>query len=56
MWHVFRPELLDFRECHPSQPQDNLKKAFAVAEKIGVARLIDPDEGVGQIEKEKQIA
>ena len=49
----FRPILLDYRECHPSQPQDNLKKAFTVAMKLGMVKLIDPDEGLVQIEKER---
>ena len=49
----FRPILLDYRECHPSQPQDNLKKAFTVAMKLGMAKLIDPDEGLRPREKER---
>ena len=47
----FRPYLLDYQECHRSQPQDNLKKVLAAFEELGVIRLIDSDEGIGQRKK-----
>ena len=40
-----RPDLLDYEECDPENPLDNLEKAFQVAEKdLGIIRIVDPED------------
>ena len=47
-----RPDLLDYDECDPKEPLDNIEKAFSVAEKeLDVIRLIDP-EGQGERDRD----
>ena len=39
-----RPDLLDYDECDPDKPLENLEKAFAIAKKeLGVIRFLDPE-------------
>lgn len=39
-----RPDLLDYDECDPSKPMENLEKAFTIAEKeLDVIRFLDPE-------------
>lgn len=39
-----RPDLLDYDECDPSKPLENLETAFSVAKKeLDVIRFLDPE-------------
>lgn len=39
-----RPDLLDYDDCDPSKPLENLERAFSVAKKeLGVIRFLDPE-------------
>lgn len=42
--HHFRPDLIDFSSLRPVDVVDNCQKAFAVAERLGVPALINPDD------------
>lgn len=39
----YHPELLDFSKCDSLHPEENLKLAFSVGEKVGIAALLDPE-------------
>ena len=40
-----RPDLLDYDECDPENPIENLEKAFQVAEEeLGILRIVDPED------------
>ena len=42
-----RSDLFDFDSCNPSQPIDNMNKAFQVAEdNFGIIKLLDPEDVV----------
>ena len=39
-----RPDLLDYDDCDPSKPLENLEGAFSVAKKeLDVIRFLDPE-------------
>jgi hypothetical protein len=44
--HHYRPDLLDFAQCHKSNPLSNHNKAFDAAEQCGVPRLLDAEDFV----------
>lgn len=40
-----RPDLLDYEDCSPDTPLENLEKAFKVAEEeLGIIRIVDPED------------
>ena len=48
--HAHDPKALDFKSCDPGNALENLEKAFSAAEKLGVNRLLDPEDIAGQQE------
>ncbi|CAG2173768.1 unnamed protein product [Oppiella nova] len=42
--HHYRPDLIDFSALSPSEIKDNCKKAFDVAAKLGIPKLIEPSD------------
>ncbi|XP_071964186.1 spectrin beta chain, non-erythrocytic 2-like [Antedon mediterranea] len=42
--HRNRPDLIDFKSLNPRNHRGNLENAFAVAESVGVPRLLDPED------------
>lgn len=41
----YRPDLLDYEECDPQKPLENLERAFSVAEKeLEIIRIVDPED------------
>ncbi len=41
----YRPDLLDFEDCNPNKPLDNLERAFSVAEEeLEIFRIVDPED------------
>ena len=43
MFAYYHPELLDFSKCANNTPEENLKLAFSVGQKVGVDSLLDPE-------------
>lgn len=41
--HKYRPDLIDMEKVSIQSNQENLEQAFAVAESLGVTRLLDPE-------------
>jgi len=40
-----RPDLLDYEDCDPNNPIENLERAFRVAEdKLDIVRIVDPED------------
>lgn len=39
----YRPDLIDMEKVSVQSNQENLEQAFAVAESLGVTRLLDPE-------------
>ncbi|XP_062889790.1 microtubule-actin cross-linking factor 1 isoform X17 [Mobula hypostoma] len=42
--HKYRPDLIDMEKVSIQSNQENLEQAFAVAEALGVTRLLDPED------------
>ncbi|XP_078279417.1 microtubule-actin cross-linking factor 1 isoform X4 [Rhinoraja longicauda] len=42
--HKYRPDLIDMEKISTQSNQENLEQAFAVAESLGVTRLLDPED------------
>lgn len=42
--HKYRPDLIDMEKVSIQSNQENLEQAFAVAESLGVTRLLDPED------------
>ncbi|XP_041069007.1 microtubule-actin cross-linking factor 1 isoform X4 [Carcharodon carcharias] len=42
--HKYRPDLIDMEKVSLQSNQENLEQAFAVAEALGVTRLLDPED------------
>ncbi|XP_069751825.1 microtubule-actin cross-linking factor 1 isoform X3 [Narcine bancroftii] len=42
--HKYRPDLIDMEKVSIQSNQENLEQAFAVAEGLGVTRLLDPED------------
>ncbi|XP_067862610.1 microtubule-actin cross-linking factor 1 isoform X14 [Heptranchias perlo] len=42
--HKYRPDLIDMEKVSLQSNQENLEQAFAVAEVLGVTRLLDPED------------
>jgi spectrin beta len=42
--HYYRPSAIDFKSLKKENARQNLETAFAAAEKIGIAPLLDPED------------
>ena len=43
-----RPDILNYDDCDPNQPMENLERAFKVAEEeLGIIRIVDPEGTLG---------
>ena len=41
----YRPDLLNFDDCDPETPLENLERAFKTAEEeLGIIRIVDPED------------
>ncbi len=55
--HHFRPDLINYDECHKTDAIGNCEKAFAIAEeKLGIARLLDAQDVVTAPDEKSIIA
>ncbi|XP_041108034.1 dystonin-like isoform X5 [Polyodon spathula] len=53
--HKYRPDLIDMNTVATQSSRSNLEKAFCVAEQLGVARLLDPEDVDVQSPDEKSV-
>uniref|UniRef100_A0A1A8URY6 Dystonin n=1 Tax=Nothobranchius furzeri TaxID=105023 RepID=A0A1A8URY6_NOTFU len=53
--HKYRPDLVDMRRVSAQTNRSNLEQAFNVAEQLGVARLLDPEDVDVQSPDEKSV-
>ncbi|XP_066552919.1 dystonin isoform X4 [Amia ocellicauda] len=53
--HKYRPDLVDMNRVSTQTSRSNLEQAFSVAEKLGVARLLDPEDVDVQSPDEKSV-
>ncbi|CAG6017434.1 unnamed protein product [Menidia menidia] len=53
--HKYRPDLVDMSEVSSQTNRSNLEQAFCVAEQLGVARLLDPEDVDVQSPDEKSV-
>jgi len=55
--HRYRPDLVDFNSLQASNALENCRNAFDVTEeKLGIARLLDPEDVVAQPDEKSQVA
>ncbi|XP_064858699.1 dystonin-like isoform X3 [Oncorhynchus nerka] len=53
--HKYRPDLVDMARVSAQTSRSNLEQAFGVAERLGVARLLDPEDVDVQTPDEKSV-
>uniref|UniRef100_A0A674CVA4 Dystonin n=1 Tax=Salmo trutta TaxID=8032 RepID=A0A674CVA4_SALTR len=53
--HKYRPDLVDMARVSGQTSRSNLEQAFSVAERLGVARLLDPEDVDVQTPDEKSV-
>uniref|UniRef100_A0A4W5PI64 Dystonin n=1 Tax=Hucho hucho TaxID=62062 RepID=A0A4W5PI64_9TELE len=53
--HKYRPDLVDMARVSVETSRSNLEQAFGVAERLGVARLLDPEDVDVQTPDEKSV-
>uniref|UniRef100_W5NK47 Dystonin n=1 Tax=Lepisosteus oculatus TaxID=7918 RepID=W5NK47_LEPOC len=53
--HKYRPDLVDMNRVSSQNSRSNLEQAFSVAEQLGVARLLDPEDVDVQSPDEKSV-
>ncbi|KAM9727060.1 dystonin isoform 18-T18 [Menidia menidia] len=53
--HKYRPDLVDMSQVSSQTNRSNLEQAFCVAEQLGVARLLDPEDVDVQSPDEKSV-
>ncbi|XP_062375938.1 dystonin [Sardina pilchardus] len=53
--HKYRPDLVDMSRVSGQTSRSNLEQAFGVAERLGVARLLDPEDVDVQTPDEKSV-
>ncbi|XP_036071365.1 dystonin isoform X3 [Oryzias melastigma] len=53
--HKYRPDLVDMSQVSTQTNRSNLEQAFSVAEQLGVARLLDPEDMDVQSPDEKSV-
>ncbi|XP_030626347.1 dystonin [Chanos chanos] len=53
--HKYRPDLVDMSRVSTQSSRSNLEQAFSVAEQLGVARLLDPEDVDVQSPDEKSV-
>ncbi|KAG7462800.1 hypothetical protein MATL_G00188590 [Megalops atlanticus] len=53
--HKYRPDLVDMSRVSTQTSRSNLEQAFSVAEQLGVARLLDPEDVDVQSPDEKSV-